>query len=181
MTTWQRRQTGDIIRGGGTATLIEGGRTRSVASAPSTGVELLDEADATFVLKLGMNIRRDIERECDEINQLGYKQLGVPAESGGYLFSLYSPRSDGVKICYATASGEEHTTHSVLLADPVDVKRDIAAGLHGEYRARADLRLIGSWHSHPVPAPLEPGSGELGESAATLRRGFLGHADRHAR
>lgn len=66
--TWQRRHTGDIIRGG-TCTMVEGGRTRSAATAPSMGVELLDDPESTFTLKLAMNIRREIERECSRIGQ----------------------------------------------------------------------------------------------------------------
>jgi proteasome lid subunit RPN8/RPN11 len=164
-----RRATGDIIRGGGTATLIEGGRTRSAASAATTGVELLDEPESTFTLKLGMNIRGDIERECSRINHLAYDQLGGPAESGGYLFAHYSARADGVKVVYASADASEHTTHSVLLNDPTDVKRDIAAGLHGEWLARAGLRLIGNWHSHPWWDP-HPSGQDLENWAEHLRR-----------
>jgi proteasome lid subunit RPN8/RPN11 len=151
--TWQRRRSRNIIRNGGTATLIEG-RARSAAST-TTGVELLDEPESTFALKLGMNVRRDIERECSRINHLAYDQLGAPAEAGGYLFAHYSPRADGVQVVYASADASEHTTHSVLLNDPVDVKNAVRAGEHGEFLARAALRLIGSWHSHPefIPRP----------------------------
>jgi proteasome lid subunit RPN8/RPN11 len=100
-------------------------------------------------LKLGMSVRGEIERECSRINHLAYEQVGRPAESGGYLFAHYGARADGAHVVYASASGEEHTIHSVLLANPTDVKREIAAGLHGEYRAQAGLRLVGNWHSHP--------------------------------
>jgi proteasome lid subunit RPN8/RPN11 len=153
--TWQRRRGVDIIRGAGTCTVVEGGRTRSAAPAATARVELLDEAESTFVLKLGMNIRRDIERECDRINHLAYDQLGAPAEAGGYLFAHYSARAEGVQVVYASADASEHTTHSVLLNDPVDVKNAVRAGEHGEFLARAELRLIGSWHSHPefIPRP----------------------------
>jgi proteasome lid subunit RPN8/RPN11 len=167
--TWSRRRSVDIIRGGGTARLIEGGRTRSAASAPSTGVELLNEAESTFVLKLGMNIRGDIERECSRINHLAYDQLGAPAEAGGYLFAHYSARADGVQVVYASADASEHTTHSVLLNDPVDVMKAIRAGEHGEYLAQADLRLIGSWHSHPVHDPT-PSRQDLENWAHRLQR-----------
>jgi hypothetical protein len=130
--TWSRRRSRDIIRGGGTARLIDGGRTRSAASAATTGVELLDEPASAFALKLGMSVRGEIEAECRRINEIARAQVGRPAESGGYLFSHYGSRADGVHVVYASASGEEHTTHSVLLASPTDVKREIAAGLHGE-------------------------------------------------
>jgi proteasome lid subunit RPN8/RPN11 len=163
------RATGDIIRGGGTCTVVEGGRTRSVPSAATTGVELLDEADQSFELRLAMNIRRDIERECSRINHLAYDQLGAPAESGGYLFAHYSARADGVQVVYASADASEHTTHSVLLNDPVDVMKAIRAGEHGEYRARADLRLCGSWHSHPIHDPT-PSRQDLENWANRLRR-----------
>jgi proteasome lid subunit RPN8/RPN11 len=140
-----------------------------VASVPSTGVELLDEAESTFTLKLAMNIRRDIERECSRINHLAYEQVGAPAEAGGYLFAHYSARADGAHVVYASASGEEHTTHSVLLASPTDVKREIAAGLHGEGLARAGLRLVGNWHSHPWWDPRASGQ-DLENWAEHLRR-----------
>lgn len=162
------RRSVDIIRGGGTTTLIEG-RTRSAASAATTRVELLDEAESTFTLRLAPSIRRDIERECGRVNQLAYEQVGRPAESGGYLFSLYSARSDGVSIVFASANGVEHTTHSVLLDDAVDVKNAIRAGAYGEERARADLRLIGNWHSHPSYDP-RPSGADLESWAHRLQR-----------
>jgi proteasome lid subunit RPN8/RPN11 len=165
--TWSRRRSRGIIRNGGTATIIEG-RARSAASR-TTGVELLDEADSTFALKLGMNIRRDIERECSRINHLAYDQLGAPAEAGGYLFSHYSARAEGVQVVYASVDASEHTTHSVLLNDPTDVKRDIVAGLHGDGLARAGLRLIGNWHSHPWWDP-RPSGQDLENWAEHLRR-----------
>jgi proteasome lid subunit RPN8/RPN11 len=164
-----RRRGVDIIRGGGTARLIEGGRTRSVASGASSRVTLLAEAKSTFTLRFTPAIRRDIERECDRVNHLAYEQLGVPAESGGYLFSHYSPRAEGVKIVYASADASEHTTHSVLLNDPVDVMKAIRAGEHGEYRTRADLRLCGSWHSHPIHDPT-PSRQDLENWANRLQR-----------
>jgi proteasome lid subunit RPN8/RPN11 len=165
--TWQRRRSRGIIRNGGTATIIEG-RARSAAST-TTGVELLDEADSTFTLRFTPSIRRDIERECARINHLAYEQVGAAAEAGGYLFGLHGARADGVDVVYASASAEEHTTHSVLLDDPVDVKNAIRAGEHGEFLARADLRLIGSWHSHPEFIP-RPSRQDLENSAHRLQR-----------
>jgi proteasome lid subunit RPN8/RPN11 len=160
-----RRHGGDLIRGGGTASLIGGGRTR--ASSGTTGIELLDEAVPTFTLSLGMSVRREIEHECAEINWIARSQVGAPAESGGYLFAMYGPRSDGVKVVYASASGVEHTTGSVLLASPTDVKRDL-----GDDLKRAELRLVGNWHSHPDFIP-RPSSVDLDNWGEHLRRSGL--------
>jgi hypothetical protein len=85
------------------------------------------------------------------------------------LFAHHSTRADGVQVVYASADASEHTTHSVLLNDPVDVMKAIRAGEHGEYRAQADLRLCGSWHSHPTHHPT-PSRQDLENWANRLHR-----------
>ena len=73
-----RRVTQGIIRDGGTCTLVEGGRSRSTAASNTsramTGVELLDEAESTFTLKLGMSVRGEIEAECRRVNPHRWRQ-----------------------------------------------------------------------------------------------------------
>jgi proteasome lid subunit RPN8/RPN11 len=56
-----------------------------------------------------------------------------------------------------------------LLASPTDVKREIAAGLHGDGLARAGLRLVGNWHSHPWWDP-RPSGQDRENWAEHLRR-----------
>jgi Prokaryotic homologs of the JAB domain len=120
-------------------------------------------------LKLAMSVRGAIEAGCRRVNEIARAQVGRPAESGGYLHSLYSACSDGVEIVYASADGVEHTTHSVLLADPVDVRIAIRSGAHGEALARAELRMTGNWHSHPWHDP-RPSAADLENWTHRLQR-----------
>jgi hypothetical protein len=151
-----RHATGDLIRGGGTATLIEGRSTTSGISR----VELLDEAESTFALRLGLSIRREIEDECQRVNEIARSQIGTEGETGGYLFSHYSPRAEGVTIVHASADGVKHTTHSVALEDPVDAKR-------------SGLKLCGNWHSHGSSSDPRPSINDLNNWAEHLRRSGL--------
>jgi proteasome lid subunit RPN8/RPN11 len=123
-------------------------------------VELRERAPARFELRLAGNVDLEIEREVGTV----VSQFGQVVETGGLLFSHYRPDSKGVLVCFASDSGPngEHSPRSLRFSSEKAVRAEF-----GEHLARADLRLVGCWHTHPNGNGT-PSSADLGSWAARL-------------
>ena len=137
---------GDIIRGGGTATLIEGSRSRSSTSttAPVEIPELRADATPKITVKLGGGARRAIK---DELRRDGLIEVCPGLETGGCLIAQFRSRRE-VWVMDATWPGDgarrgyEQVRISEALGDAVE------AQIVRNYNEEA--RMVGCWHSHPV-------------------------------
>ena len=141
----------EIIRVGGTATLIEERRPIGrVSPEPSTPKVLpfglsyrevqLVEHYVDFGVDIGSGARETI---LGAINR-AHRESG-DVELGGWLFAQYRPRHDTRSLCiaYATVTALG-TRDSVSLGDPID--GIVAARNAGIGEA---WNLVGDWHAHP--------------------------------
>jgi hypothetical protein len=141
-----RRQTTDLIRGGGTATVVD--RTSSIARsavthAPATirAPVFLPQLPPSYEASIGWEAQREIRDECRRMARAcrGFDMH----ESGGWLLANPSALSC---IVDATCPGldAEHGPHAMRLGS------ERLEAVRAEW---PHLRVCGSWHLHSTGDP----------------------------
>jgi hypothetical protein len=133
-------------------------RRRSVGLAeaptrPRSSTELavkLRNVAPIFEVDLGYSVRLAIEEEISAV----VERIGN-VETGGFLFGHQRPRSEFASACHASGPGKSsrHSRSGLKLASLRTVESEFS-----EVVARAGLRPVGDWHSHPASpgAPPDP-------------------------
>jgi proteasome lid subunit RPN8/RPN11 len=176
--TFSRATTGDIIRGGGTCTVVEGGRSSSFSSSPSLP-RFYPELEPSYQATLGYEAHRDIRREIRSV-AVDFDFMDV--ESGGWLLSD-ERWPEHIVLATDAGDGASYSRSSVSL----DLDR--AEEMQHAY---PHLSLRGDWHLHPtggaVPSETDRRAWMRGceltgdywiAIVATPARSYLGEPDLH--
>jgi hypothetical protein len=159
---------GDIIRPGGTATVIDRGRAsrpRAVArplarvDSRSDDIEFREHARPEFVVKLDLGARVKIKDELDRVRF----HVGLDAEAGAWLCAHRQAQlgEHEQEICTTALTGTTwHSSMHIELSDPLETQRAIPP----------HMSLIGDWHSHLLSDDPRPSRDDMA--------GWLAAADR---
>jgi hypothetical protein len=138
-----RRQTTDLIRGGGTAYVVEPASRDVVRSAVTPTVKapvFLETLPPSHEVTIGVNAQEDIRRECRRMRLA--TRSGAMLESGGWLFSHPGFLSSVIAATSPGADAEHNPTSMVM-----GVER-----LRAVQTSYPHLVACGSWHLHPGDA-----------------------------
>jgi proteasome lid subunit RPN8/RPN11 len=174
-----RRVTADIIRGGGTCTVVEGGRSRSFASSSSSVPKFFPTLAPSYQATLGYEAHRDIRREIRSAAvEFDFREV----ETGGWLLSD-ERWPDRIVLATDAGEGASYSRSSVHL--DLDRAEEMK-------RTYPHLSLRGDWHLHPtgdeIPSETDRRAWMRGceltgdywiAIVATPARSYLGDPDLH--
>jgi hypothetical protein len=109
----------DIIRPGGTATVVGASPIARSASYRRDSIELREEVPAAFTLRLPWRVRKDIHDELGFVRH----NLKAEREAGGWLFAQRQAGhyESEQNICRAVTAGTTgHTRTQLHLAHPIE-------------------------------------------------------------
>jgi hypothetical protein len=132
---------------------VDDGLSQSRAPSPSADVNgdevpELVSAGSGFRIRVAPSALTAIEREVgDAMWRFDEREV----ETGGYLYALYAPEPEGVRIVHASGPGpsSEHWRTKLRLSQPEQVRAAFPQALGPSLLLR-----VGDWHGHPVPDPV---------------------------
>jgi hypothetical protein len=135
-----------------------------VRDAPEAEAAELEATRPTFEIRLTAGVCTSIQREVVDAMWRFDRQ---DVESGGWLYAVYPPDVDSVRVVYASGPGPEakHASGELLLTNP-----SAASSWVDDVGITSRLRRCGDWHSHPVrdpkPSPKDVSTWETHRRAA---------------